>query len=357
MSNKMVTTEESVALNATGEDKLPVTGIARKASRRKTSAKNGEPRPPLPPAHIPLTPQQQKLVADNLGLIGVHMRHRVPTPRFPTRQREYDDLFQEGCLALMRAAQTYDPGRHGAFAAYALPRIRGAVHIAIHEHFATVRVPCRQAKESAAASAARGLTENPVQELTPELARELAVSDQPGRSGETIRHVLRRRFERAVKLAIAELHARTWRHRNPLPIMERIAAERLLIPGESGRTALRQIARDFNISSGRASAYENQLTAAVHTQLAADTQVAALIRMAKEDAHGFDAQLDWTQREVLLKTEVTGFEARFVRLSRTDRAEVIYSLIERTTQAADEVVRNLYRLAIGREDEATTAVA
>ena len=73
-----------------------------------------------------LSADQQALVARNLGLVGLHLRNRVPTPRQPMRQREYEDLFQEGCLALIRAAI----GRFGEIASEPSPA-HSALELAI----------------------------------------------------------------------------------------------------------------------------------------------------------------------------------------------------------------------------------
>ena len=86
-----------------------------------------------------LTPAQRDLVAANLGLVGVHMR-RVSCRVSPMRDRERDDLFQEGYLGLITAAQRYTPAHHMPFAAFAIPRIHNAVSMALHHRFRTVRV-------------------------------------------------------------------------------------------------------------------------------------------------------------------------------------------------------------------------
>ena len=54
-----------------------------------------------------LTEEQRQLVTRHIGLVGVHLRTRVPTPYQPTRDREREDLFQEGCIALVKAARRY----------------------------------------------------------------------------------------------------------------------------------------------------------------------------------------------------------------------------------------------------------
>jgi len=319
-----------------------------------------KPRAGTTPGFPVLTPEQKSLVAANVGLVGVHLRNRVPTPRQPTRQREYEDLFQEGCVALIRAASTYNANRHGPFAAYALPRIRGAIHAALHEYFATIRVPtrvCKRAKRDPGDANENHPALNGVQELTREVARHLPAAIPVGAGGETIRHAIRRRYERAVGLALAELQTRSWRQRDPVPIMRRLAAERLLISGEDERTALRQIARESGISSGRVSAYERQLADAVRKHFEADPQLPLLTAFACEDAQSYSGVVDDQRRRLLSQAELDAFAERFSQLDRSKQAELVYELIERSAAAVGEVVLNLYRLTIARDPGPIPAVA
>jgi len=226
---------------------------------------------------VVLTPEQQALAARHIGLVGVHLRTRVPTPWYPKRDREHDDLFQEGCVGLLRAAARFDPQHDGAFAAYALPRIRGAIHKALWERFSIIRVPARVA-DGRSLSAVR--EEQPVS-LPEKLSIEAPAGAPFDGKQETIRHVLGWRFERAVQRALGELRRRRWRGRDPCAIAERIAAERLLISRESERTPLRRIARAAGVSNSRAGAYERQLLEAVgrhFASISARSSTRALIR-------------------------------------------------------------------------------
>jgi RNA polymerase sigma factor (sigma-70 family) len=62
-------------------------------------------------------------VLSNLGLVG--------SAASSCRRRtgaDYDDLFSEGCIALVRAAEGYDPDTHHVrFAAYACPAVKNAL--------------------------------------------------------------------------------------------------------------------------------------------------------------------------------------------------------------------------------------
>jgi hypothetical protein len=287
------------------------------------------------PRAVVLTLEQQELVARHIRLVYVHLNRRVPTPDSPHREREYDDLFQEGCYGLMQAAVRYGQVQPAmSFAAYAIPRIRRAVHAAIFEAFTTVRLPrgsgerrpalamqgsdvldkiealggCKRLNGAPASSETRSASMGP--SWTAECENGRAAGERSGTAGaeecgpgdrelcglgcgeacgatgeevcgaisEAFSHAVRRRFEAVVADTLIDLRERRWRGRNPTAIMARMAYERLLIPEENGRTALRQIAREAGVSSGRAAAYERKLLAAVGEGLRNDAELRDLLR-------------------------------------------------------------------------------
>ncbi len=300
-----------------------------------------------------LTEDQRRLTRGNMGLVGVHLRRRVPTPRRPRRTREYEDLFQEGCIALMRAAARYDADEDGEFAAFALPRIRGAIHAALREKFCVVHTPIRDGQpvkvegfggESGRHTALRtfGVGESPGASASAETA--------PG--WDTIRHAIHRRFQHAVRTAMDDLRGRSWRRRNPCSIMARIADERILIGSEAGRTPLRHIAREAGVSSSRVAAYEKHLIDVVSENFCRDAQLPLLVRFAGEDEAGFDGAIDDGRAAELSRAELDAFSARFDGMEPCERARVLFALLERSTEALGEVARNLYRMASEDEVEA-----
>lgn len=60
-----------------------------------------------------------EFVERNVGLV------RSLVPRFLGRGIEYDDLFQAGCVGLMKAVEHFDPDRGFKFSTYAVPVILG----------------------------------------------------------------------------------------------------------------------------------------------------------------------------------------------------------------------------------------
>ena len=64
---------------------------------------------------------REELVHENLGLVKYIVK------RFQDRGREYDDLFQYGCMGLLKAIERFDPAFNVAFSTYAVPVIMGEV--------------------------------------------------------------------------------------------------------------------------------------------------------------------------------------------------------------------------------------
>ncbi len=64
---------------------------------------------------------RNKIVENNLGLV-----HSCAN-RFKGRGVEYDDLFQAGCVGLIKAADNFDESRGFSFSTYAVPVILGEI--------------------------------------------------------------------------------------------------------------------------------------------------------------------------------------------------------------------------------------
>ena len=64
---------------------------------------------------------RNELVENNLGLV------HACANRFRGRGVEYDDLFQAGCVGIIKAADNFDPSRGFSFSTYAVPVILGEI--------------------------------------------------------------------------------------------------------------------------------------------------------------------------------------------------------------------------------------
>lgn len=68
-----------------------------------------------------VTSDRDKMITDNIGLV-----HAVAN-RFRGRGAEYDDLFQSGCVGLVKAVDNFDESKGFAFSTYAVPVIMGEI--------------------------------------------------------------------------------------------------------------------------------------------------------------------------------------------------------------------------------------
>ena len=107
--------------------------------------------------------KRNHLVENNLGLV-----HSCAN-RFKGRGAEYDDLFQAGCVGLIKAADNFDESRGFSFSTYAVPVILGEIR-RIFRDGGTVKVG-RAMKEKSRAAVKRK------EEIAVKLGREPTVSE------------------------------------------------------------------------------------------------------------------------------------------------------------------------------------
>lgn len=65
--------------------------------------------------------ERERLIEQNMGLV------HVCANKFRGRGLEYDDMFQAGCIGLIKAVDGFDPQRGFAFSTYAVPVILGEI--------------------------------------------------------------------------------------------------------------------------------------------------------------------------------------------------------------------------------------
>ena len=107
--------------------------------------------------------KRNELVENNLGLV-----HSCAN-RFKGRGAEYDDLFQAGCVGLIKAADNFDESRGFSFSTYAVPVILGEIR-RIFRDGGTVKVG-RALKEKSRDAIKRK------EEISIELGREPTISE------------------------------------------------------------------------------------------------------------------------------------------------------------------------------------
>ena len=80
--------------------------------------------------------EQDKLVTDNLKLAGYLANQYSKSNAVP-----YADLYQEGCIGLIKASKKFDPDKGFKFSTYAVWWVRQAILEAITNKSRTVRLP------------------------------------------------------------------------------------------------------------------------------------------------------------------------------------------------------------------------
>ena len=71
---------------------------------------------------------REKLVSLNLPLVHVLCR------RYPVEIVDYEDIFQEGCIGLLKALQKFNPEKGAKFSTYAVPFILGNIKSCLRQN-------------------------------------------------------------------------------------------------------------------------------------------------------------------------------------------------------------------------------
>jgi hypothetical protein len=305
-----------------------------------------------------LTKQQRELVRANIGLVAVHLRRHVANLATPRRDREWEDLFQEGCVGLIQAAAAYRSERGIPFAAFALPRIHNAVSEALRGKFSIIPVSSklsrtRQAGEEA--GTARKAPRPPrVHSLRGEPVRGLPGrrdGDPHGPEVETVGDRLRGKYERAVRLVANAFSAKPSRRGDLAELVRLLTEERLLIPEEESRRALRQIARDTNSSYARVAQYDRQLCTAVRGALENDPEYPRLMHHARVSPQGASAVVDDDMERDLAAVCAEEFVRRFRDAPARKRASMLDALLQVPCGDMEDLLRQrVSRLSTDRRE-------
>ncbi len=312
---------------------------------------------------VVLTEEQRRLVRDNIGLVAVHLRRFVPNLARPQRDREWEDLFQEGCIGLIRAAASYRPERGIAFAAYALPRIHNAVSRALRERFSTIRVPDARSGRKADGRKAKAADDSRrprMRSLSGELENRVVdrrrhhpsavdggSAERP--AGETVGRRLRDKYERAVRRAGEAIATRASARGDRDELIRVLTEERFLVPQEESRRALRRIARDTRSSYARVAQCERRLAEAVRRALEADPEFGRLESWARTDPIGIDLPID----EALEAELATAWAHEFLRCYHQGRPDAQAGMIARLLEVSPGGVEEL---VLGRVSSLSPAV-
>lgn len=242
-----------------------------------------------------MSARQQRLVERHLGLVYLTL---VRHPQLIHRRRacrEPDELFQEGCVALMKALRTHDPVLHGHFAAFAMARIHYAIsHYALeHEH--AVRIPYitqRRRRAELKVCPWTPATGVPLPKSVsmkdarlhagPSLSSErFAEGSRAADAAVTLGELIRDRYDLALRQVVWEMKNAARCAANNREVVERCCEERWEIPEGEMRTSFLELARRLNCSKGRIAHCEERMRINLGKKLIADAQYQTLKRWVR----------------------------------------------------------------------------
>ncbi|MCQ3921373.1 MAG: hypothetical protein DPW13_10525 [Planctomycetes bacterium] len=332
---------QSAAQNLTDRENLPAADAAappvtlRADVDRRRAAARSDPRGPL-------SAERKRLVEDNLGLVGVHLKRFVPPRSRPDCDRE--DLYQEGCLGLIEAGGRYDPGSAIPFASYALARIHRSVSAAMHEEPGLIRTPDprRRRRRSRADASAQDIaaprTRPVVQSLDDgadsikireSLAAETDADENATAAlGATIRERIRDKHQRALRAAAEALLRSGGAPASRPQLLRRLVEERRLVARESHRTPLRQLARETECSFSLVNRCDQALESRACAMLAGDPEFGELRRRALSSEAGLDAAVDGDLERAVVTVGAAALKDRVDAASGPDLAALLAAILE-----------------------------
>ena len=240
-----------------------------------------------------LSARQRRLVESHLPLIHHTLNRLDDWVRRHRARGRYNELVQEGSLALIDAVRSHEPTRHGAFAPYAMARIHFAVSRFAHETQCAIRVPFstqRRRKRRFRDEKSRHDPSAPprvarLRNAHRIIARHAAPADAPGDSptlGDRIRHRIDRAAARAQK-RMAESPRLTPVGREAVA---RCAQTRWTIPDPDCKRPIRELARSLNCPPSHIMRCEERFKKRVAEILAADPALSKFLALTRRAPDG-----------------------------------------------------------------------
>lgn len=288
----------------------------------------------IEPRMAVLGEEGRRLVRENMGIVAVHLRRFVAGVSRRRSDREWDDLFQEGCLGLIRAAAEFQAERGIPFVAFALPRIHTAVRRVLLARSSAAAGPRRELVSTMepVETGSRGDPNRPPKRrsTSADASRRLRDSRRhapDAACGETVGERLREKYERAVRCAAEEVLRRVSLRSDRDKLVRALTEERYLVPHEDEKRSYRKIAAQTRSSYARVAQCDKHMSDAIRRALEADPEFAELKRMARSDPNGVYAPLDEAMDRILARTGATEFLARFRRTDDARRARLMQQLL------------------------------
>jgi len=269
-------------------------------------------------------------------------------PGISTRRsdRQWDDLFQEGCLGLIRAAVLFRPERGIPFAAFAFPRIHTAVRrlllarcdSAVRSQVAGDRAEDEESPWSRNDPRRRSRMRN----RTPDAERSLP--DRRRRASQedcrraTIGDRLREKYERAVRRASEEVLSRASIRGDRDQLVRLLVEGRFLVPHDDEKKSYRSIAGETRSSYARVAQCDRNLSDGIRRTLSVDPEFVELKRVARSDPRGTETPVDVGFDQYLARLGAMGFVDRFRQADAARRAVCLGQLLEAGGDAVERLI-------------------
>jgi len=242
-----------------------------------------------------LTPDQRREAARHVPLVQFQVSRQAAGARRGRVAGDADDLLQEGCVALLRAVQSYDADRHGQFAPYVMARVRYAVGQAAGEGRGGIHVPARVRKERRRRDrhdprVVRGVDATVSVDRRLNALRGPAAS--PASEETTLAHLLRERYVALARDLVRELEEAPGGLSARTSLLNACLHERWLVPRESARTSIRALAERANCSMGTVTHCESLFYDRMRSLMAVDAGVNWIVRRAREGERGLARSLE-----------------------------------------------------------------
>jgi len=246
-------------------------------------------------AETPLTDAQRDEAARHLPLVHLHLRRQPGVARRGRADRDVDDLFQEGALAMLRSLRGYESQRHGSFAAYAMARIHHAISQCLYEQEGGIRVPMSTQRRRRRGDADRH-DPGPPREVAASSRSEAGDSNvassrcRPAAAGDEaprLSHLARERFEQMARDVATDMSEGPAARGRRDDLVRHCLEERWLVGQPECRTSLRELARRAGCSLGRVTHCEAEFRRRLERRIAVDERSRWLLEQAAEHPEGF----------------------------------------------------------------------
>jgi RNA polymerase sigma factor (sigma-70 family) len=305
-------------------------------------------------AHEPTRPPASRnhLVEAHRWLVDAELRFLHASAR---TARLRDDLFQEGCLALLQAAHHYPPTSETPFDLFARPQVRTAIRRAVRRearaahhslpHPNRVPAPTGTAFDRASVSDVSSCPARSAKRWHTRV--DLAVE----RCYETIGDRFRAEYAQALDWATVRLAGCRARRSDRPALLRFLVEQRLLVPEPDHRMPLRSIARRTGWSVGRVAQLEQRLRDETRQILAADRVVERLRAEARCHPDGMNARVDAQLSAALAALSRRRFLTALFTTPPERRARLVARLIECSGPRGRAWVSCLYASLPGKQQQ------